>query len=297
METLIDNKKTAKAAKAPKAPKAAKAAKATNVAIAKDSNEIDFQGQLPYCELPFNMDTINNFQKYRTLILVFEGIEGSKKKFKYIRINEPMKFKDGTEDWDSRKWPSDIILKRLLFLLYLGIWANIENIVERAKKQLKEDKKVNKFVFELIVRDTNKLITENYSELKLILQKLIDKKINRVYIVYQTVSNIYQEDGTNFDGPDIKGNLESKGYTEWDLDDGKKDVDINTLATKYFSLDKIKNLREEGLVYIKQLETKYNKELEEEKKAEEQDKLQKNSVVSETATSTTGGRRRPIKRK
>lgn len=293
METLIDNKKTPKAAKAAKATNVAKAAKA----ISKDSNEIDFQGQLPYCELPFNMDVINNFQKYRTLILVFEGVEGSKKKFKYIRINEPVKFKDGTEDWDSRRWPSDIILKRLLFLLYLGIWANIENIVGRAKKQLKEDNKVNKFVFEAIVRDNNKLITENYSELKLILQKLIDKKINRVYIVYQTVSNIYQEDGTNLDGPDIKGNLESKGYTEWDLDDDKKDVDINTLATKYFSLDKIKNLREEGLVYIKQLETKYNKELEEEKKADEQEKLQKNSVVSETATSTTGGSKRPIKRK
>jgi hypothetical protein len=135
METLIDNKKTPRAAKAPKAANvaiaanaanvaiAAKAtnvaiaAKATNVAIAakaKYSNEIDFQGQLPYCELPFNMDTINNFQKYRTLILVFEGIEGSKKKFKYIRINEPVKFKDGTEDWDSRRWSSDIILKRLL---------------------------------------------------------------------------------------------------------------------------------------------------------------------------------------
>jgi hypothetical protein len=42
--------------------------------------------------------------------------------------------------------------------------------------------------------------------------------------------------------------------------------DINIIATKFFSVKKIKNLKEQGLSNIKQLETKYNNELSRKKK-------------------------------
>jgi hypothetical protein len=260
-----------------------------SVKPAKIVKEIDFQGQLPYCELPFNMDTINNFQKYRTMILVFEGIEGDNKKFKYIRINEPIKYMDRTEDWDNRFWPTELILKRLLYILYLGVWANMDNLTVRAKKQINTEK-VNKYEFEAIIRENKIWNIENYKELKLLFQKLLEKKINRVYIVYQ--------DRVNLEGPNIKENLESKGYTEWDIDNVKnKNTDITILATKYFSLKNIKSVREEASIYIKDLETKYNKELEKEKIVlEATEKSQNNDATIAPVPVNIGGRKKHPKK-
>jgi hypothetical protein len=75
-----------------------------------------------------------------------------------------------------------------------------------------------------------------------------------VYIVYVG--------GAQLHGPIINDNLSSKGYTEWELNDLKNiNEDINIIATKFFSVKKIKNLREQSLSNIKLLETKYNNEL------------------------------------
>jgi hypothetical protein len=225
--------------------------------IIKAKKEIDFLGQKPYTELPFNMENINNIQKYNSLVIVFEGLEGNKKKYKCIRINSNInKFKDNTDEWNFKPWSSEIILKRILFLLYLSIWANVEALVEKTKGMLNEKEKIADYVFESIMREKN---IEYYNELKIILQKLLEKKINRVYIVYIQSAQLH--------GPLIQENLGIKGYTEWGLDDLKnKNEDINSIATKFFSIKKIKNLRDESLAYIKQLETKYNKQLSRKKK-------------------------------
>jgi len=203
------------------------------------------------------MENINNIQKYNSLVIVFEGFEGIKKKYKCIRINSNInKFKDNTDEWNFKPWSSEIILKRILFLLYLSIWANVEALVEKTKGLLNEKDKIADYVFESIMRENN---VEYYNELKIILQKLLEKKINRVYIVYIQSAQLH--------GPLIQENLGIKGYTEWGLDDLKnKNEDINSIATKFFSVKKIKNLRDESLAYIKQLETKYNKQLSRKKK-------------------------------
>lgn len=221
------------------------------VLILNKKKEIDFLGQKPYTELPFNMESINNIPKYNSLIIVFEGFEGIKKKYKCIRINSNIdKFKDNTDEFNFKPWSSEIILNRILFLLYLNIWANIEALVEKTKGLLNKKEKIADYVFESIIKERD---IEYYNELKIILQKLLEKKINKVYIVYVKSAQLH--------GPIINENLDSKGYTEWGLDDLKnKNEDINSIATKFFSLHKIKNLREEGLAYIKQLETKYNKQ-------------------------------------
>jgi len=218
---------------------------------------IDFLGQKPYTELPFNMENINNIPKYNSLVIVFEGLEGNKKKYKCIRINSNInKFKDNTDEFNFKPWSSEIILKRVLFLLYLSIWGNIEALVEKTRGILNKKEKIADYVFESIIREKN---IEYYNELKIILQKLVDKKINRVYIVYVL--------GAQLHGPIINDNLSSKGYTEWELNDLKNmNEDINIIATKFFSVKKIKNLKEQGLSNIKQLETKYNNELSRKKK-------------------------------
>jgi hypothetical protein len=220
--------------------------------IIKAKKEIDFLGQKPYTELPFNMENINNIPKYNSLVIVFEGFEGNKKKYKCIRINSNInKFKDNTDEFNFKPWSSEIILKRILFLLYLSIWANVEALVEKTKGVLNKKEKIANYVFESIIREKN---IEYYNELKIILQKLIEKKINRVYIVYVG--------GAQLHGPIINDNLSSKGYTEWELNDLKNiNEDINIIATKFFSVKKIKNLREKSLSNIKLLETKYNNEL------------------------------------
>lgn len=221
------------------------------VLLLNNKKEIDFLGQKPYTELPFNMENINNIPKYNSLVIVFEGFEGIKKKYKCIRINSNInKFKDDTDEFDFKPWSSEIILKRILFLLYLSIWANVEVLVEKTKGILDKKEKIADYVFESIIREKD---IEYYNELKIILQKLLEKKINRVYIVYVR--------GAQLHGPLIHENLGVKGYTEWELNDLKnKNEDINSIATKFFSLHKIKNLREKGLAYIKELETKYNKQ-------------------------------------
>ena len=230
-----------------KAAKAAKAAKATN--------GIDFLGQTPYCELPFNMDSINNIKAFNSLIIVFEGLEGNSKKYKYVRINNADKIKDKTADWDYRYWPADIMLKKVLFLMYLGVWGNMESLIERLKIQLDKKEKIVDYSFESIMKGKN---LENYDELKIILEKLVENKITRIYIVH---INIAEKDA-----PIIKDNLDSKGFTEWELNDLKnKDEDITIIATKYFTLNNLKSLREEGLTYIKKFETRYNKEKKEKK--------------------------------
>jgi hypothetical protein len=150
--------------------------------IIKAKKEIDFLGQKPYNELPFNMENINNIPKYNSLVIVFEGLEGNKKKYKCIRINSNInKFKDNTDEFNFKPWSSEIILKRVLFILYLSIWGNIEAFVEKTRGILNKKEKIADYVFESIIREKN---IEYYNELKIIIQKLVDKKINRVYIVY-----------------------------------------------------------------------------------------------------------------
>ena len=203
------------------------------------------------------MENINNIPKYNSLVIVFEGFEGIKKKYKCIRLNSNInKFKDNTDEFNFKPWSSEIILKRILFLIYLSIWANVETLVEKTKELLNKKEKIADYVFESIIRERD---IEYYNELKIILQKLLEKKINRVYIVYVK--------GAQLHGPLIHENLGIKGYTEWELNDLKnKNDDINSIATKYFSLNNIKNLREESLAYIKQLEIEYNKQLSKKKK-------------------------------
>ena len=225
--------------------------------IKDKKKEIDFLEQKPYIKLPFNMENINNIPKYNSLVIVFEGFEGIKKKYKCIRLNSNInKFKDNTDEFNFKPWSSEIILKRILFLIYLSIWANVETLVEKTKELLNKKEKIADYVFESIIRERD---IEYYNELKIILQKLLEKKINRVYIVYVK--------GAQLHGPLIHENLGIKGYTEWELNDLKnKNDDINSIATKYFSLNNIKNLREESLAYIKQLEIEYNKQLSKKKK-------------------------------
>ena len=223
----------------------------------KSKKYIDFLGQKPYTELPFNMENINNIPKFNSLVIVFEGFEGIKKKYKCIRINSNInKFKDNTDELSFQPWSSEIVLKKILFILYLSIWANVEALVEKTKGILNKKDKIADYVFESIIRERN---IEYYNELNIILQKLLENKINRVYIVYILSPQLH--------GPLIQENLGIKGYTEWELDDLKnKNEDINSIATKFFSLDKIKNLREEGLAYIKNIEIEYNKQLSHKKK-------------------------------
>jgi hypothetical protein len=218
---------------------------------------IDYLGQKPYNELPFNMENINNTPKYNSLVIVFEGLEGNKKKYKCIRINSNIdKFKDNTDEFNFQPWSSDIVLKKILFLLYLSIWANVEALVEKTKGVLNKKEKIADYVFESIIRERN---IEYYNELNIILQKLLENKINRVYIVYIKSAQLH--------GPLIQENLGISGYTEWGFDDLKnKNEDINSFATKFFSLHKIKKLREEGLAYIKNIEIEYNKQLSHKKK-------------------------------
>jgi hypothetical protein len=68
---------------------------------------------------------------------------------------------------------------------------------------LNEKEKIADYVFESIMREKN---IEYYNELKIILQKLLEKKINRVYIVYIQNAQLH--------GPLIQENLGIKGYTE-----------------------------------------------------------------------------------
>ena len=63
----------------------------------------------------------------------------------------------------------------------------------------------------------------------------------------------------------IKDTLKRKGFSEWVLD-SKKDVPLNILAGKYFSLKNIKSLRDEGVMYIKKLEAKYNQQMKDDAK-------------------------------
>jgi hypothetical protein len=229
----------------------------------KATKEINFLGQTPYCELPFHMDSINNIKTYNSLVIVFEGLEGNSKKYKYIRINYADKIKDKTADWDYRYWPADIMLKKVLFLIYLGVWANMESLIEKLKIQLDKKEKIEDYSFESIMKGKN---LEYYNELKIILEKLVENKITRIYIVHISIA---EKELTI-----IKENLGSKGFTEWELNDLKnKDEDITIIATKYFTLDNLKSLREEGLLYIKMFETRYNKE-----KKDKKDKKEKKEV-------------------
>jgi len=105
------------------------------------TKEIDYGGQYPYSELPLSTDTINNNKKYRSFFIVFEGFE---KKYKFIKINNPDLYKDTTEGWESRNiWTPDIFLKRVLFILYLEIWANMSGLQEDIREQIKAKDKIS----------------------------------------------------------------------------------------------------------------------------------------------------------
>jgi hypothetical protein len=220
----------------------------------KEKKEIDYNGQQPYCELPINMTTFNNNIMGYYANIVFEGFN---KNYKSIKI-DTLKYFGNNEDWYSGMMTPEIILKRTLFLLYLKIWANSGDIIKKAKN-IDEEKKIDKYSLEYINvlnKRWNTLIVE---ELKIVFKKLLDKEVQRVYIVMVSYG-----DG---EGIIISDNMKAKGYTEWMPEEKNKNVDLDTLATKFFSLNKIKNLREEGLVYIKQLDAKYDKQLEAEKEA------------------------------
>ena len=216
--------------------------------------EIDYDGQRPYNELPINMITFNGKKLGHYANIVFEGYE---KKYKFIQIDS-LNYYGNNEEWDPKMMSSEMILKRTLFLLYLKIWANTGDINKRVKNSISEEK-IDKYDLEYINRLNLRWNTTIVEELKIVLKKLLDKEVKRVYIVMVSYG-----DG---EGIIISDNMKAKGYTEWTPEEKNKNLDLDTLATKFFSLKKIKNLREEGLVYIKQLEEKYNAQLEAEKKA------------------------------
>lgn len=216
--------------------------------------EIDYDGQRPYNELPINMITFNGKKLGHYANIVFEGYE---KNYKFIQIDS-LNYYGNNEEWDTKMMTSEMILKRTLFLLYLKIWANTGDINKRVKNSISEEK-IDKYDLEYINRLNLRWNTTIVEELKIVLKKLLDKEVKRVYIVMVSYG-----DG---EGIIISDNMKAKGYTEWTPEEKNKNLDLDTLATKFFSLKKIKNLREEGLVYIKQLEEKYNAQLEAEKKA------------------------------
>lgn len=216
---------------------------------------IDFSGQQPYCELPFTMDTINDVKLYRNIYVVFEGFE---KKYKAIKVIDVALYKEDLEIY--KYWrSSDLILKRLLYILYLHTWRSMEKQLEYTKELLKVEK-LNK-AHEYHIKDAKHLNIEYYNELKIIFGKLIEDKIKRVYIV--NIDNDVVEDGLQ--EALIKDTLKRKGFSEWVLD-SKKDVPLNILAGKYFSLKNIKSLRDEGVMYIKKLEAKYNQQMKDDAK-------------------------------
>ena len=202
--------------------------------------EIDYDGQRPYNELPINMITFNGKKLGHYANIVFEGYE---KNYKFIQIDS-LNYYGNNEEWDPKMMTSEMILKRTLFLLYLKIWANTGDINKRIKNSIGEEK-INKYDLEYINRLNVRWNITIVEELKIVLKKLLDKEVMRVYIVMVSYG-----DG---DGIIISDNMKAKGYTEWTSDEKNKNLDLDTLATKFFSLKKIKNLREEGLVYIKQL--------------------------------------------
>jgi hypothetical protein len=214
--------------------------------------EIDYDGQRPYNELPINMITFNGKKLGHYANIVFEGYE---KNYKFIQIDS-LNYYGNNEEWDPKMMTSEMILKRTLFLLYLKIWANTGDINKRAKNSVSEEK-IDKYDLEYINRLNLRWNTTIVEELKIVLKKLLDKEVKRVYIVMVSYG-----DG---EGIIISDNMKAKGYTEWTPEEKNKNLDLDKLATKFFSLKKIKNLREEGLVYIKQLEEKYNAQLENEK--------------------------------
>ena len=215
--------------------------------------EIDYDGQQPYCELPINMLTFNSKKLGHYANIVLEGYE---KNYKFIQIDS-LNYYGNNEEWDPKMMSSEMILKRTLFLLYLKIWANTGDINKRAKNSVSEEK-IDKYDLEYINRLNVRWNITIVEEFKIVLKKLLDKEVKRVYIVMVSYG-----DG---EGIIISDNMKAKGYTEWTPEEKNKNLDLDTLATKFFSLKKIKNLREEGLVYIKQLEEKYNAQLEAEKK-------------------------------
>jgi hypothetical protein len=238
----------------------------------KIKREIDYNGQLPYCELPINMTTFNNNINGYYANIVFEGFN---KNYKSIKI-DTLKYYGNNEDWYSGMMTPEIILKRTLFLLYLKIWGNSGDIIKRAK-DINEEKKIDKYSLEYINVLNKRWNSSIVEELKIVFKKLLDNDVQRVYIVMVSYG-----DG---DGIIISDNMKAKGYTEWMSEEKNKNLDLDTLATKFFSLKKIKNLREEGLLYIKQLDAKYNEQLEAEKAA-----------VPVVEVKTTGGRKRVDKK-
>lgn len=241
--------------------------------------DIDYGGQYPYSELPLSSDTINNNKKYRSFFIVFEGFE---KKYKFIKINNPDLYKDTTEGWETRNiWTPDIFLKRVLFILYLEIWANMSGLQEDIKEQLKDKEKISSHRYNYILSQYEMINIENYLELKIILKKLLDKKIKRVYIVYRKGAVLHA-------GEIIGRTLKKRGFTEWVIGDDKN-IDINVLATKFFSLNKINKLRAEGVEHIKRLKSKYAQQLVDEKKEAKKTSLLQNSNIG-----NIGGKRNKI---
>lgn len=238
--------------------------------------EIDYGGQYPYSELPLSTDTINNNKKYRTFFIVFEGFE---KKYKFIKITNPDLYKDTTEGWETKNiWTPDIFLKRVLFILYLEIWANMSKLQEDIKEQLKDKDKISSHRYNYILSQYNMINIENYLELKIILKKLLDKKVKRVYIVYRKGAVLHA-------GEIIGKTLKKRGFTEWVIG-GDKNTDINILATRFFTLNNMSKHRAEGVEHIRRLKSKYAKQLADEKK--ELKKVLKNT--SQQLNSNMGGR-------
>ena len=242
--------------------------------------EIDYGGQYPYSELPLSTDTINNNKKYRTFFIVFEGFE---KKYKFIKITNPDLYKDATEGWETKNiWTPDIFLKRVLFILYLEIWANLSGLQEDIKEELEAKEKISIHRYNYILSQYEMIDIENYMGLKIILKKLLDKKIKRIYIVYRKGAVLHA-------GEIIKRTLKKRGFTEW-LIGNDKNTDINVLATKFFSLNNMSKHRAEGAEHIRRLKSKYAKQLADEKK--ELKKAPKNT--SQQLNSNIGGRRKRI---
>ena len=251
----------------------------------KAAKEIDYGGQYPYSELPLSTDTINNNKKYRSFFIVFEGFE---KKYKFIKINNPDLYKDTTDGWESRNiWTPDIFLKRVLFILYLEIWANMSGLQEDIREQLKANEKISTHRYNYILSQYDMINIENYMELKIVLKKLLDNKIKRVYIVYRKGLVLHA-------GEIIRKTLKKRGFTEWVIGNDKN-TDINVLATKFFSLNKMKKLRADGAEHIKRFKVKYAQQLADEKKENKELKnVPKQLKRPLILNSNMGGKRKKI---
>ena len=107
----------------------------------------------------------------------------------------------------------------------------MSKLQEEINGELKAKDKISIHWYNYILSQYNMINIENYLELKIILKKLLDKKIKRIYIVYRKGAVLHS-------GEIIDKTLKKRVFTEWVIGNDKNTY-INVLATKFFSLNNI----------------------------------------------------------